>query len=147
MPVGAVRERPGAVLRRKRSEPSQNDGLPQNHPLLPRPFLQLKPPPTMDEIPSPPNTQQQRERARVRATGADKRAGQSKQPTPQPSAIAPTTKTKLQESHKNPNNPRSGNNLTTPPTTVLINNRRSIRVASGKHAQRIAASGAANSMQ
>ncbi len=33
-----------------------------------------------EQIPSPPNTQQQRERARVRATGADKQAGHPKQP-------------------------------------------------------------------
>ncbi len=47
----------------------------------------------------------------------------------------------------NPNNPRSENNLTTRPTHVSINNKRSSRFASGANAQRIAASGVANLMQ
>ncbi len=66
------------------------------------PILQLKPSPTKNKSPLPQNAHQQRERARVRVTGVDKRAGHPKHPSPQPSATPPHPQ---QQNPINPHNP------------------------------------------
>ncbi len=80
-PVGAVRERPGAVLRRKRSALHRMMDATKNHPYSHTPKPQLKPPSTKTTSPLPQNAHQQRERARERATGAEGR-GTTRPPHP-----------------------------------------------------------------
>ena len=94
-PVGAVRERPGEVLRRKRSALRRATDSPKTTVHPHNLFLQLKPSPTKNEIPSPPNTQQQRVRVRARGGAGPDRLPQRNTPATQ------------QQNPNNPPNPRN----------------------------------------